>query len=229
MAISSRLNLNRNIVVIGASGHAKVVIDIIEQQGCHSIVGLIDTFKEPGTTLMGYHVIGREDCLPGLLAAGEITGGIIAIGHNWLRHQVVQRIRERTSGFPFVSAIHPSARIAREVLLGQGVAIMAGVSINPGTRIGDFCFLNTNASVDHDSILGEFSCLQPNAATGGNVRLGAFSAISMGANIIHNVTIGSHTVVGAGSTVLSDLPDSVVAYGTPCRAIRERKPEDNYY
>jgi len=223
------LGLSRNIVVIGASGHAKVVIDIIEQQGCHNIVGLIDSFKEPTTTLMGYGVIGREDCIPRLLATGEITGGIVAIGHNWVRHQMAQRIQECAPGFQFVSAIHPSARIAREVALGQGVAIMAGVSINPGTHIGDFCFLNTNASADHDNILGEFSCLQPNAATGGNVRIGAFSSISMGANIIHHVTIGSHTVVGAGSTVLSDLPDSVVAYGTPCRAIRGRKPDDSYY
>jgi len=216
-------------VIIGASGHAKVLIDIIEQQGRHNIAGLIDTFKEPGATLMGYRVIGPEDCLPGLFAAGEITAGIIAIGHNWVRHKMAQRIRERAPVFPFVNAIHPSARIAREVVLGQGIAIMAGVSINPGTRIGDFCFLNTNSSVDHDNTLGEFSCLQPNAATGGNVGIGAFSSISMGANIIHSVTIGSHTVVGAGSTVLSDLPDSVVAYGTPCRAIRGRKPEDSYY
>jgi sugar O-acyltransferase (sialic acid O-acetyltransferase NeuD family) len=216
-------------VVVGASGHAKVVIDVIEQQGCHNIVGLIDTFKEPGTTVMGYHVIGREDCIPGLLAAGEITGGIIAIGHNWVRCQMAQRIRERAPGFPFVNAIHPSARIAREVVLGLGVAIMAGVSINPGTRIGDFCFLNTNSSVDHDNTLGEFSCLQPNAATGGNVGIGAFSAVSMGASVIHGVTIGSHTVVGAGSTVLSDIPDFVVAYGTPCRVIRRRQPEDTCY
>jgi sugar O-acyltransferase (sialic acid O-acetyltransferase NeuD family) len=216
-------------VVVGASGHAKVVIDIIEQQGRHTIAGLIDTFKAPGTTLMGYRVIGPEDCLPGMLAAGEISGGIIAIGHNWVRWQVAKRIRERAPGFPFVNAIHPSARIAREVALGQGVAIMAGVSINPGTQIGDFCFLNTNSSVDHDNTLGEFSCLQPNAATGGNVGIGAFSAISMGANVIHGVTIGSHTVVGAGATVLSDIPDSVVAYGTPCRVIRRREPQDTCY
>jgi sugar O-acyltransferase (sialic acid O-acetyltransferase NeuD family) len=221
--------LSRTIVIIGASGHAKVIVDIVERQGDFRILGLIDTFKPLGTKLMGYEVIGGEDCIPRLLAAGETTGGIVAIGHNWVRCQMVRRIREQAPAFQFVSVIHPSARIAREVVLGQGIAIMAGVSINPGTRIGNFCFLNTNSSVDHDNTLGEFSCLQPNAATGGNVGIGAFSSISMGANIIHNVTIGSHTVVGAGSTVLSDLPDSVVAYGTPCRAIRGRKPEDSYY
>jgi sugar O-acyltransferase (sialic acid O-acetyltransferase NeuD family) len=215
--------------VVGASGHAKVIIDIVERQGRHKIAGIIDTFKARGTTLMGYHVIGPEDCLPGMLAAGEITGGIIAIGHNWVRCQMAQRIRERVPDFAFINAIHPSARIAREVALGQGIAIMAGVSVNPGTQIGDFCFLNTNSSVDHDNTLGEFSCLQPNAATGGNVGIGAFSAISLGANVIHGVTIGSHAVVGAGATVLSDIPDFAVAYGTPCRVIRRRQPEDSYY
>ncbi|MGD0778526.1 MAG: acetyltransferase [Candidatus Solibacter sp.] len=215
-------------MIIGASGHAKVVIDIIEQQGSFKIVGLIDSFKEPGARLMGYDVIGREDSIPQLIATEKITGGIVAIGHNWVRHQMAKNIRERAPGFVFVNAIHPSARIAREVALGHGIAIMAGVSVNPGTRIGDFCFLNTNSSVDHDNTLGEFSCLQPNAATAGNVKIGAFSAISMGASVVPGVTIGSHSVIGAGSTVLAGIPDFVVAYGTPCRVIRRREPEDSY-
>jgi sugar O-acyltransferase (sialic acid O-acetyltransferase NeuD family) len=178
---------------------------------------------------MGYDIIGAEDSIPKLIAEGRITGGFIAIGHNWKRYEMAGRIRQLAPDFAFVSAIHPSARIAREVTLGHGVALMAGVSVNPGTQIGDFCFLNTNSSLDHDNTLGEFSCLQPRAATGGNVKIGAFSAISLGANVIHGVTIGSHTVVGAGSTVLSDIPDLVVAYGTPCQVIRRREREDSYY
>jgi len=223
------LSLSRDIVVVGASGHAKVVIDIIEKQGYFNIIGLIDDLKERGSKLMGYEVLGDTGRIADLAAGGGIAGGIVAIGHNWVRHHVVQNIRDRSSGFQFVNAIHPSARIAREVRLGMGVALMAGVSVNPGTHIGDFCFINTNASVDHDNTLGDFSCLQPNAATGGNVRIGAFSVVSMGANVIHGVDIGVHTVVGAGSTVLADLPDRVVAYGTPCRVIRGREPEDTYY
>jgi sugar O-acyltransferase (sialic acid O-acetyltransferase NeuD family) len=178
---------------------------------------------------MGYDVIGGEESIPNLIATEKITGGIIAMGHNWVRHRMAKSIRELAPYFAFVNAIHPSARIAREVTLGHGIAIMAGVSVNPGTLIGDSCFLNTNASVDHDNILGEFSCLQPNAATGGNVEIGAFSAISMGANVIHGVTIGAHTVIGAGATVLCDIPDRVVAYGTPCRVVRTREPGENYY
>src|ERR1035438_7329848 len=122
--------MNRNIVIIGASGHAKVVIDIIEQQGSFKIVGLIDSFKEPGTRLMGYDVVGQEESIPELIAAEKIAGGIIAIGHNWVRYRMAKSIRELAPGFAFVNAIHPSARIAREVTVGHGVAVMAGVSVN---------------------------------------------------------------------------------------------------
>jgi len=96
------------------------------------------------------------------------------------------------------------------------------VTVNAGTRIGNFCYVNTNASVDHDNVLEPFSCLQPNSATGGNVRLGSLSVLAMGAIAVPGISIGEDTVVGAGSTVLDDMPDGVVAYGTPCRIIRSR-------
>lgn len=211
-----------NILVFGASGHAKVIIDILEQQGLYRIVGLIDRFKRSGTALMGYQVLASEECIGLLIAKHGVNAGIVAIGDNWDRQQVVQRIASIVPDFSFVNAIHPSARIARDVKLGKGIAVMAGASINPGSQIGDFCFVNTNASVDHDNILEPFSCIQPNAATGGNVRIGAYSAVSIGANVIQGISIGEHTIVGAGSTVLHNIPDRVVAYGTPCRVIRAR-------
>jgi sugar O-acyltransferase (sialic acid O-acetyltransferase NeuD family) len=213
-----------NILLFGASGHAKVIIDIVEQQGLYRIVGLVDTYKRPGTALMGYEVLAPEECIRPLIVKFCVTAGIVAIGDNWNRHQVVQRIASIVPNFSFVNAIHPSARISHDVKLGNGIAVMAGATINPGSQIGDFCFVNTNASVDHDSILEPFSCLQPNAATGGDVRIGAFSAVSMGANVIQGISIGEHTIIGAGSTVLDNIPDMVVAYGTPCRVIRPRQP-----
>ena len=217
------------IVVIGASGHAKAVIDIIERQGACEVYGLVDTHKNPGTKLMGYEVLGPDEEIPRLLHEGKIVGGIIAIGHNWVRYQMAQRVMRLAPDFVFINAIHPSAQVAREVQLGKGIAIMAGVCVKPDTRIADLCFLNTNASVGHDSVFEESSCLQPNVATGGNVRIGTSSAVSIGATVLQGVTIGSHTVIGAGSTVLSDVPDRVVAYGTPCRVIRTRQADEDYY
>ncbi|HLY18362.1 MAG TPA: acetyltransferase [Bryobacteraceae bacterium] len=210
------------IFVIGASGHAKVLIDIVEREDRWRIAGLIDTYKRAGTDLMGYTVLGSEDCLPELMERLGVGRAIIAIGDNRTRREVSRRVSAIAPDLNFVNAIHPSAQIGRAVDLGRGIAIMAGAVVNSGTRIGDFCFVNTHASVDHDNVMEPFSCLQPNAATGGNVRIGALSVVAMGAHVIQGISIGEDTLIGAGSTVLSHIPGGVVAYGTPCRIIRPR-------
>jgi len=215
------------IVVIGCSGHARVIVDILEEnRSC--VVGLIDTYKAPGTDVLGYKVLGSDDDLPALIAANICDSAVVAIGDNWVRSRMVRRIRELVPEIRFVAAIHPSARIARDVSIGVGTVIMAGVVVNTGCRISEFCILNTGASLDHDSTLEQFSSLAPRAVTGGGVRIGAFTAIAIGAVISHSIQVGEHTVVGAGATVVKDVPDRVVAYGTPARKIRERNPGDPY-
>ncbi|MBV9303135.1 MAG: NeuD/PglB/VioB family sugar acetyltransferase [Acidobacteriaceae bacterium] len=216
------------IIVIGCSGHARVVVDILEEEKRCRIVGLVDTYKPSGTEVLGYQVLGSDEDLPALVAAGICNGVIVAIGDNWVRSRVVEKIRERVPQIRFVSAIHPAARIARNVSIGAGTVVMAGTIVNTHARIGEFCILNTGCSLDHDSVMKHFSSLAPRAVTGGGVKIGAFSAIAIGATISHEVQIGDHTIVGAGATVLKDLPDQVVAYGTPARVIRERSPGDPY-
>ena len=103
------------IFVIGASGHAKVVIDIVERQSLWRIVGLIDTYKSPGTEVMGYGVLGCESCLPDLMAKHGVGAAIVAIGDNRIRHQVALRVAPVAPSLAFVNAVHPSARIARDV------------------------------------------------------------------------------------------------------------------
>ena len=217
-----------NIIIVGSSGHAKVIIDIIEKEGKYKIIGLLDAFKKPGMVSFGYQIIGKEENLPTLIKKYSVIGGIIAIGDNWVRNQVCQKIRIIIPDFFFIRAIHPSAILARNVNIGQGTVLMAGVIVNSDTQIGDFCILNTNSSIDHDSKMEDFSSLAPNSTAGGNVSIGAFSAISLGANIIHKISIGEHTVIGAGATVLKDIDSYSVAYGTPARVIRKRNKDDKY-
>lgn len=217
-----------NIVIIGCSGHARVIIDILEQEGPYHIVGLLDSYKPPETELLGYRVFGTEEDLPALLAARVCEGGIVAIGDNWTRGKMVARIRQLAPEFRFISAIHPSACIARDVQIGRGTAIMAAAVVNTGSRIGEFCILNTRCSIDHECVLGDFSSLAPGAVTGGRVQVGAYSAVAIGATISHEVKIGEHTVIGAGAIVMRDVPDHVVAYGVPARVIRQRNPGDPY-
>ena len=216
------------IFVVGCSGHAGVVIDIIEKQGIYAIAGLIDTYVPAGAEAFGYRVLGTERDLPRLMAEHGVGAGVIAIGDNATRHRVAEAIGEVAPEFGFVAAIHPSAQIARGVSIGPGTVVMAGAVINTNARIGAHCIVNTSASVDHDNVLERYSSVGPRATTGGNVRLGEFSALALGASVIHGRSIGAHSVVGATATVLRDIPAAVVAYGTPARVIRDRKPGEKY-
>lgn len=211
-------------MVVGSSGHAKVVIDALELQGGFRILGLIDRFREKGETTAGHPVLGGEK---EMAALGEI-GGVVAIGDNWVRAEVVQTILKQSPGFQFISAIHPSAQIGQGVSIGVGTVVMAGVVINRDSRIGAHCIINTHASVDHDNVIGDFVSIAPNAATGGNVRIDNHSVLSIGSNVVHRVSIGEHTVIGAGATVLEDVPGFVVAVGTPARVLRSRVAGEKY-
>src|SRR5687768_3409918 len=204
------------VLIIGCSGQARVVIDIIELQGRYRVVGFIDSFKPAGTQMRGYEVIGTEEDIPTFFRTG-ISLGIVAIGDNWARARMVAHIRELQPDFKFVTAIHPDGCVARDVEIGEGTVVMAGAVINTGSRIGEFCILNTRCSIDHECTLGEYTSIAPGVTTGGRVLIGRYSAIGIGATIIHEVRIGEHAVVGAGATVLHDIPDHVVVYGTPAR------------
>jgi sugar O-acyltransferase (sialic acid O-acetyltransferase NeuD family) len=216
------------ILLIGASEHAKVVMDIVEKEGKYEILGLIDTYKPAGMDVFGYKILGAEDVLVSLFAEGEVAGGIITIGDNWTRHKMAEKIQSLAPGFPFVSAIHPSAVLARGVTVGAGTVIMAGVVINSDSKIGEHCILNTKSSLDHDCEMGDFSSLAPGVTAGGKVSIGKFSAISLGANIIHGVNIGGQTVLGAGAVALKDIPSYCVAYGAPAKVIRKREAGEKY-
>lgn len=218
----------KNIVIIGASGHGSVVLDCLEKMGNFDVVGFIDTFQRKGTKIFGYEILGDEKELPLIIEKYNIAGGIVAIGDNWTRHLMVQRILAVYENFNFISAIHPSAILGKDVIIGKGVAIMPGAIVNSNSSIGDFCIINTNSSLGHDGSLKSFSTLSPGVCVGGNFTLGEFSVVSIGARVIENVTIKAHTVIGAGSLVLHDIPEQVLAHGSPAVVIRNRAVGDSY-
>jgi len=200
------------IFVFGASGHAKVVIDIIEKQGCYEIVFLADDdLKLKGNSVYGYQVIGGKN----ELIESDIRLGIVAIGSNSARISVARWLI--TSGFELVSAIHPSAVIARGVSIGCNCVIMAGAVINSDCHVGDSVIVNTRASIDHDCIIGNGVHLAPGTTLCGAVTVGESSFVCAGVTIIPNLCIGSNVVIGAGSTIIRNLPDNVKAVGSPAR------------
>lgn len=218
----------KNIIMIGSSGHAKVVLDIVEKQGLYKVVGLIDAYRSIGEETLGYRVMGAESDIPKFREEYALDGFIVAIGDNAVRARVARSVSELCPGLPAVSAIHPSARIGLQAGVGVGTVVMAGAVINPCCRVQDFCIVNTNAALDHDSVMEDYSSLAPGVTTGGNCRIGSYSAICIGATLAHGVHIGEHCVVGAGAVVLQRLEAYSLAYGTPARKIRERKAGDKY-
>jgi sugar O-acyltransferase (sialic acid O-acetyltransferase NeuD family) len=216
------------IVIIGSSGHAKVVVDVVEREGRYRIVGLIDDLRAAGELTMGIPVLGTVEALPALAATQDLRGAIVAVGDNFARAQLVERVARLCPALPFVTAIHPRASIAREVSIGPGSVVMAGACVNPGCVIGAHCILNTSASLDHDCTMDDFSSLAPRATTGGGCRIGACAAVGIGAVVTHGRRIGEHTVIGAGAVVLADVPAFTTSFGVPAKPAGTRRPGDRY-
>ncbi len=218
----------KNIVIIGASGHGSMLLDCIERQGQYAILGFVDSFKKKGTVQNGFKILGCESDLPELIPKYDLHGVILAIGNNWTRKRMADRIIDIAPTLDFVTVIHPSALIGKDATIGRGSVVMPGAIINANSSMGEFCILNTNASLGHDSVMEEFSSIASGVCTGGNLVLGSFSAISIGANIIENITVGEHSIVGAGSLVLNNVDSYSVVYGSPARLVRKRQAADPY-
>ncbi len=218
----------KKIFIIGSSGHAKVVIDIIEKEGKHEIIGLLSRDQAAGEFVYGYEILGKEADLPEILKAHPAEGFIIAVGDNATRAKVANFFAENHPQLEAVSAIHPSAILGKDVKIGAGTVVMAGAVINPSTRIGEHCIINTHASIDHDNIVGNFASLAPGVTTGGDCEIGEFCAIGIGATLLHGIQIGNQTVIGANSLVNKNIPPFSVAYGLPAKVIRQRKAGDRY-
>lgn len=219
---------NQKVIIVGSSGHSKVIIDIFEKENKYQIIGLLDAYRNIGDETLGYKVIGKEDDLPILLSKNSNCKIFIAIGDNWIRNKVMNKITDIVPSIDFATTIHPSAQIGKNVQIGKGAAIMPGAIINSDTTIGDFTIINTKASIDHDSKMLNFSSLAPNVTMGGNVLIGQFSAISIGATIKHGLTIGDHSIIGAGALLMKNCGDNLIMCGTPAKEIRKREIGEKY-
>ena len=192
----------------GASGHGKVIIEILEKGGV-TIKGVFD--DNPNVTeLLGYAVSAYPQTFDVL--KDEL---LISIGNNAIRKKVTETIQAN-----YASAIHPFTSISKRCVIGSGTAIMAGVVINADVEIGEHCIINTNASVDHDCRVGNFVHISPNAALCGNVTVGEGTHIGAGAVIIPGINIGKWCHIGAGAVVIKDVPDFTTSVGNPSKIIK---------
>jgi sugar O-acyltransferase (sialic acid O-acetyltransferase NeuD family) len=216
------------LVIFGASGHAKVILDIAEKQGHWNILGLLDSYRPKGFELLGYAVLGGNEALADLLVAHPELQVFIAIGDNHNRERIATELQATYPSIQFATLIHPGAHIAKVVSIGEGTVVMPGAVINNDSRIGKFVIVNTNVCVEHDGKLEDFSSLAPGVTLGGNCHIGRSSAISIGATIKHGIQIGEHTVIGAGSVVLENIEAFSIAYGIPAKKVRSREKGERY-
>ena len=194
--------------IYGASGHAKVIIDIAK-----SIDIPIDTIFDDNfqiTEVAGHPVI--HNLSDELL----IHGTVLAIGDNKIRKMVAAKF-----GGKFQKGIfHSSAVLSPTVLIGEGTIVMANASINAEVIIGNHCIINTGATVEHECQLGDYVHISPNSALAGDVIVGEGSHIGIGAVVIPGVKIGKWVTIGAGAVVLEDIPDFAVVVGNPGKIIK---------
>lgn len=210
------------IILFGGGNQVHYTIDIIEKENKYEIVGIIDSVHPIGTERYGYTVIGRQDNLIPIINQYRVDAGLITIGDNWSRFKVYNSIIEQVPSFEFINAIHPSVIIGKNVDLGFGVVMMAGVIVNPLAKIGNFTFFATGCQVEHDCIIEDYASVSAGSVMGGYVTIGKFSAITLGVTILDRLKIGENSVIGSGSLVLKDIPDNVLAHGNPINKVRAR-------
>jgi len=212
----------RPLVIFGSGGHAVSVANVALSAG-YKIECFIDV-KKNGSDLLGYKIMGD---IAGLGNPDSFSFAI-AIGDNAEIETVYKDLVEKFPNLHFPPLIHTSAVISFFTEIGEGTVVMPKAVIGPSSKIGKFCLINTQASIDHDSVMFDYSSLAPGALTGGNVEIGLRSAISIGAIIKHGLKIGGDSVVGANSYLNKDLSNNQVAYGTPAKQVRVRKVGDGY-
>jgi UDP-N-acetylbacillosamine N-acetyltransferase len=208
----------RKLFVYGASGHGKVVGDILLACKVPNFVGFIDDRADlRGSRVLGLPVIGDGEWLR---HEGGMTQVAVAlgIGDNFLRKKVAEKCI--SWGVELMTVVHPTASVSGSARLGRGTVVMAQAAINADVKIGEGAIVNTSAVVEHDVDIGDFANVSPNAVMAGASRLGMLSHIAIGASTIPCVSIGTRTIVGAGSVVVRNIPDGVVAYGVPARVRR---------
>ena len=210
------------VVVLGAriDGHAKVVLEIIEAEGKYEVVGFIDDtlFGKDGT-IRNIPVIGTTSDLSKLKKKLGLFGAIVAIGNNFQRRKLGDKIHE--AGLQLINAIHPSVHIDSDVIIGVGNCFCQGVIIVTGTRIGNCVNVHTAATIDHDNIIEDGANLGPGVHTSGRVTICRDAFLGAGTLVIPDGYVGEGAITGAGTVVIHPIASFTKVVGVPARVIEK--------
>ena len=194
------------VYLYGASGHAKVVMDIA-RLAYYEVPCLIDDNPQ----------VNELEGLPVVHSAEGLSPIIVTIGDCKIRRKIVERLGNRE----YLTVVHPNAVKADGVCIGYGTVVMAGAIMNPYVTVGNHCIINTGASLDHDVKVSDYVHIAPHCTICGESEVGECTWVGAGTTIIQRIHIGRNCFIGAGSVVLKDIPDNSLCYGNPARVIKK--------
>ncbi|SDH61176.1 sugar O-acyltransferase, sialic acid O-acetyltransferase NeuD family [Flavobacterium omnivorum] len=192
----------------GASGHCKVIIDILKSNN-YTVEAVFDDAPS-ADYLLGIPVVSTKNSID--FSKKKM---LISIGDNAIRKKIAEAL-----GTAFYSALHPKAILSQYASIDVGCVIMAGAVLNAESHIGKHCIINTGAVVEHDCLIADYVHLSPNVSLAGNVSVGQGSHIGIGATVIQGIKIGKWSVIGAGAVIIKDVPDYAVVVGNPGKIIK---------
>ena len=199
----------KKCAIFGASGHGKVIGEIAE-------LNFFQCYFFDDKLSENVEIEGNKNDL--INDIGSFDNVIVAIGDNETRKKIYAEFEAKSAKMN--ALVHPNSVIGKNVELGAGTVVMAGVVINPGCRIGKSSIINTKSIIDHDCLLGDFVHISPGTMLAGNVTVGSDSWLGLGSKIINNIAIGEKVIIGAGSTVTKNVIDHDKVVGTPAKSIK---------
>lgn len=213
-------------VIVGAGGHGRVVLDILLSGKQYRPVGFLDSnLALHGRRMDGLPIIGDMSVLADLQIQG-VSAAVIAIGDNGIRRGYADEAEG--AGFELINAIHPSANLALNVMLGRNVVVAAGALVCAHCQIGDSTILNTGCIVDHETMIGTAVHICPGARLAGRVTVESGAFVGIGATVLQCLRIGYDAIVGGGSVVTCDVHPMTTVVGVPAKPIKSMRDADKF-
>jgi len=208
-----------DLVIVGNGGHAKIVIDILEERGDYNILGIITKNKSNEIGIGGYPILGNDNLLKELFKKG-VKFAVMGVGgytDNSLRKRIYENLKK--IGFQVISAIHPTASISRTALIGEGNVVFSGVVINPYARLGDNIIVGTGSTIDHDSVIKDHSFISAGVTVGAETKLEEEVLLGLGSKVMAGVNICKGALIGAGALVTGKISKPGTYFGMPAKRL----------
>jgi sugar O-acyltransferase (sialic acid O-acetyltransferase NeuD family) len=206
----------KKVIVIGSGGHAKVVIDILEEMSGIEIIGVTSKSLDKNTTFCNYPVLGDDNSLKDYdRNVYYCAMGLGGYSDNKLRESVFDYVK--SLGMFFINVIHPTAIISRKSVLGEGIVIFPGVILNTDTVIGNNTIIATRSSVDHETVIGDHVLVSAGVTIGAYSVINNGSLLALGSKVISGIVIGKNSLIAAGAVVVKNVPDNSRVFGVPAK------------